>query len=233
MNNIIQKPSPNFGSRDGNPIKYICLHIAAGTLLGTDNWFANPKSQVSSNYGVGYNGEIHQYVNDSNMAWANGVVKSPTAQIVKDNLGVNQNKISLSIENEGYSLDKAPDTQINALVGLIRLLATKYNIPMDRQHIIGHYEIDLIDRPNCPSVDKTIIDKIINKLKNMQKLEITKIEVVGEKTNVSWHRFNDDNQDNNSSGVWEFDGALNNDEVLAKAKTMVDSDIEVLLNLTI
>ncbi len=126
---IIQKPSPNFGSRDGHPIKYIVVHIMAGTLAGTDGWFSRPESQVSSNYGIGLGGEIHQYVADENMAWANGGVQDPTAQIVKDNILINQNKISLSIENEGFDLGKAPEKQLETLISLIQYLCEKYDKP--------------------------------------------------------------------------------------------------------
>ena len=160
--NIIKKFCPNFGSRDGNPIKYICVHISAGTLSSMDNTFANPTSEVSANYGIGLNGEIHQYVDDDKVAWANGGVLNPTAQIVKDNLWVNQNKISLSVENEGYDLGKAPESQLNALVELIRTLATKYGIPLDRTHIIGHREVTT-KKPTCPSFDNTILDKIVQR----------------------------------------------------------------------
>jgi len=132
----------------------------AGTLVGTDDWFSHLSRQFSSNYGIGLNGEVHQYVADENMAWANGGVQNPTAQVVKDNLNVNQNKISLSVECEGYDLCKAPETQLNALVGLIRGLATKYNIPLDRYHIIGHREITT-NKPTCPSSDNQILDKIV------------------------------------------------------------------------
>ena len=128
----------------------------AGTLAGTDAWFSKPESQTSSNYGVGFNGEIHQYVDDNNMAWANGGVKSPTAQIVIDNPNVNQNKISLSIENEGTDLAKAPEAQLVALVELIKSISAKYNIPLDRNHIIGHRELNALGRPNCPSSDNAI-----------------------------------------------------------------------------
>lgn len=162
---IIQKPSPNFDSRAGLVPKYIVLHIMSGTLAGTDNWFSQTVSQVSAHYGVGLNGEVHQYVDESNSAWANGIVKNPTAQIVKDNSTLSQNKISLSIEHEGQDLSTAPDVQLTASVGLIVAMATKWNIPLDRQHILGHYEIDPVDKPNCPAVDKTIIDKIVKRVR--------------------------------------------------------------------
>jgi len=228
---MIKKPSPNFASRDGNPIKYICLHIMQGTLAGTDNWFSSTRSNTSSNYGVGYNGEVHQYVDDDKMAFANGLVNKPSAQIVKDNLNVNQNKISLSIECEGYSLANAPKRQLNALAFLINQLCKKYNLLIDRQHIIGHYEINSVTRPNCPSVDKSIIDKIIKQSKNMEKLVITNVEVKEGKTFVSYHRFSineDGTETDKTSQTWPpFDGELTNEQVLEKAKSMVDAGIEV------
>lgn len=160
--NIIQKPSPNFFSRDNNPIKYICIHISGDTFSSLDNTFLNPNSGVSAHYGIGEDGEIHQYVSDNFGAWANGGVKNPTAQVVKDNIGVNQNKISLSVECSGIDLAKAPETQLNALVGLIRSLATKWVIPLDRYCIIGHREITT-NRPICPSPDNKILDEIVRR----------------------------------------------------------------------
>ncbi len=77
---------------------------------------------------------------------------------------------------------------------------------------------------------------IIKSKKTMQKLEITKIEVVGEKTNVSYHRFDvteDGTVTDKTTGMWEFDGVMNNDEVVEKGKTMVDPGIEVSLNLAV
>lgn len=65
--------SPNYTTgRGGHIIDHITLHIMAGTLAGTDGHFANPVSQVSATYGIGANGEIHQYVRESDTAWADG-----------------------------------------------------------------------------------------------------------------------------------------------------------------
>jgi len=158
---MINKPSPNFSSRNGLTPKYICIHIMQGSLTGTDDWFSRSVSQVSAHYGIGLTGETHQYVDEKMSAWANGRVDNPTAQIVKDNLNVNQNAISLSIEHEGQDLSTAPQAQLNASAQLIKSLCSKWNIPLDRNHILGHYEIYLL-KPNCPSTDKSIIDKLIS-----------------------------------------------------------------------
>ncbi len=156
--NIIQKQSPNFyKGRNGNKPEIIFIHIMDGTLTGTDSWFANPASKASSHYGVGFSGEVHQYVKEEDGAWTQGLVDNPTW---KYRPGVNPNYYGLSIEHEGKDLSKGPDAQINATVSLVRAMAARHNIPIDREHIKGHYEVR-ISKPNCPATDKSIIDRIV------------------------------------------------------------------------
>lgn len=158
--NIIQVPSPNYKTGRGNFVpEVIVLHIMAGSLSGTDSWFSNPVSQVSSHFGVGFNGEVHQYVKGEDTAWGNGIVNLPNYKLYKP--GVNPNLYTVSIEHEGYDLTAAPENQLKATVELIQFLSKTYNIPIDRDHIIGHYQIDLTRKPNCPSVNKGIIDTIV------------------------------------------------------------------------
>lgn len=154
--------SPNFGSRKGYTPKMVVVHIMDGSLLGTDEWFSNPASQVSSHYGVGLDGEIHQYVLEENSAWTEGNVRKPTAKLLIKN--VNPNYYCLSIENEGHDLSFAPNTQMKALTQLIFNLCTKYKLPIDRNHIIGHFEIDGVVKVNCPSPDHSIMDTIVQKV---------------------------------------------------------------------
>jgi N-acetyl-anhydromuramyl-L-alanine amidase AmpD len=58
--NIIWIGTPNFTSPKGYKTIAIVDHIMAGTLAGTDSWFNNPTSKVSSHFGVGKNGEIYK-----------------------------------------------------------------------------------------------------------------------------------------------------------------------------
>lgn len=158
---IINKYTPHFSAgRLGYKPEIIVLHIIEGSQVSCDSWFANPISKVSSNYSVGFTGEIHQYVKDEDAAWAQGTVSNPSFTLYKP--GVNPNVYCLSIEHEGTDLANGPEPQINATVGLIRSLATKWNIPIDRNHIIGHYQIRST-KPNCPATNKSIIDTIIKK----------------------------------------------------------------------
>lgn len=155
--------SPNFYvGRKGYKPKLVVIHIMDGSLLGTDEWFSNINSRVSSHYGVGLDGEIHQYVLEENTAFTEGNVRNPTAKLLIKN--VNPNYYCLSIENEGHDLSLAPEMQLNVLAALIKELCDKHNIPIDRDHIIGHFEIDSVVKVNCPSPDHRIMDIIVEKV---------------------------------------------------------------------
>jgi len=177
------KLSPNFTKgRNGYKPELVVIHVMAGSLAGTDSWFANPKSQVSTHYGIGLQGQVHQYVLEENTAWGNGRVSNPTYSLYKPN--VNPNLYTISIEHEGQDLSKGTPAMIEASAKLVREIATRHNIPIDRDHVIGHYQI-FSSKPNCPSTDKSIIDTIIAKakgadvsLKEQIKLKVKELEVL-------------------------------------------------------
>lgn len=157
--NIIQKGSPNFWSdRKGYKPEAIVIHIMDGTLVGTDSWFANASSQVSAHYGIGKNGEVHQYVDEKAAAWHAGRVDSPAWSLIKPN--VNPNLYTIGIEHEGKADDVWPDAQKQASAAMIRDICTRWGIPIDRNHVIGHYQI-FSQKPNCPATNKAIIDELI------------------------------------------------------------------------
>lgn len=157
--NIIQKPSPNFSQRKYKP-EMIVIHIMVGNMVGTAAHFKDPKSVASAHYGVGLKGEIHQYVKETDKAWHAGVVDRPSFKLYKP--GVNPNDYTIGIECEGKDLSKNPLLQLETVANLIKEIASRWNIPIDREHVIGHYQINLKNRPNCPATDKSVIDKIIS-----------------------------------------------------------------------
>jgi N-acetylmuramoyl-L-alanine amidase len=134
--------------RRGRPAPYrpeaIVIHIMAGSLTGTDSWFASPVSSVSAHYGVGKNGEIHQYVQEEDTAFHAGTVDRPSwAGIKRTTAGqiVNPNFYTLGIEHEGFPDDDWPAAQQAASVAVIAEMAARWGIPLDRQHVIQHHEI--------------------------------------------------------------------------------------------
>jgi N-acetylmuramoyl-L-alanine amidase len=170
MQNIVWKGSPNFwsGRQDHKP-EGIVIHIMAGTLIGTDAWFNNPKSQVSAHYGIGKKGEVHQYVKEEDSAWHAGKVSNQNALLVKPN--INPNLYTIGIEHEGSESDEWTEEMKNASATLIRDICIRWNIPIDRNHIIGHYQITS-KKPNCPAINKNIVDELVALATGQQQADI-------------------------------------------------------------
>jgi N-acetyl-anhydromuramyl-L-alanine amidase AmpD len=147
--------SPYFGYPDGTkgrngrqPIAVV-LHIAEGSLLGCDAWFNSPNNAGSSTqYCIGKRGEIHQYVEETDAAWGNGQVRKPSWRLLIPD--VNPNLYTISIEHEGFTGQPWTEEMYQADVWLIKQICQRWRIPIDRDHIIGHYQIDSVTRARCP-----------------------------------------------------------------------------------
>lgn len=163
-NMVVQAPKPNniqwvgspnhWDGRDGNQVIAICDHIMQGTMESTRGWFNNPDSQVSAHFGVAEDGRIHQYVSLENAAWANGIAENidqgiPWLVSAVANK-VNENNLTVSIEHEGDTGDVMPEAQYQSTLALHRWLIGLYGVPVDRDHIIGHYQISGRQKANCP-----------------------------------------------------------------------------------
>ena len=121
--NIKQYNTTNKQSRSGYVPKFICWHIADGTLNGTLAWEQNPQSQVSSHFILGKNGEVYQMVPLNMAAWTQGGIRNPTHPYVKTHQNINPNLYCVSIECEGYWKDtkgKLTDAQFKSAVELTK-----------------------------------------------------------------------------------------------------------------
>ncbi len=145
--NIIQKPvAPgNFSvGRHGLKPVAIVIHIEDGTEAGTDAWFNDPSSHVSSHYSIAKTGEIHQYVKDRDTAFANGTVVEPTWSPIMQGgeyEHVNPNRVTLSIEHEGKSGETLTESQASSSAWLVERLCAIWGIPLDILHVIPHHAI--------------------------------------------------------------------------------------------
>ena len=157
--NIQQYSTVNKSSRNGYKPMFICWHIADGTYNGTITWERNSSSQVSSHFVLGKNGEVAQLVPLDMAAWTQGGIRNPTHPYVKSHPSVNPNQYCVSIECEGFWKDtkgKLTDAQFNSAVDLTKHIVSEvkklYNvdIPIDREHMIGHCEINTVTRSHCP-----------------------------------------------------------------------------------
>ena len=158
--NVKTEPtSPNRGGYAGQRrVEAVVWHITQGTSPGSRGWLCNPAAQASSNYLIERDGTIYELVPPDEAAWANGAVSSPNAAnpVIAGWLreGVNFNQRTVSIEHEGFTSNNhggslTPE-QVNSTIQLTAWLCQEYQVPPDQLHIIGHYEVDDVNRHYCP-----------------------------------------------------------------------------------
>ena len=145
------------------PVKWdvIVNHITEGYMPGTLNWLENVektsedryKAEVSCHYLVTRKGEVYQLADLDHGTW-HCIRHSPTAKIVRER-SIPPNLYSVGIEHEGLHKDTkgalTPEQYISTL-DLHKFVIEEYErinkdpFPIDRDHIIGHYEVDTVNR---------------------------------------------------------------------------------------
>lgn len=144
--------------RKGRPLGFrpeaIVVHIIVGSLTSADQHFNDPTSVVSAHYGVGKDGEIHQYVQEADTAFHAGIVVRPTWSLIKPN--VNPNLYTVGIEHEGQPSDIWPEAQMCASAALIGDIALRWRIPLNQDHLIMHRQIRATK--TCPGGFIQIVD---------------------------------------------------------------------------
>ncbi|MGV4982190.1 N-acetylmuramoyl-L-alanine amidase [Streptomyces sp. NRAIS3] len=114
----------------GYDIDRVIIHVTQETYTKTLTIFGNPDKQVSAHYLVrSADGHVAQCVHEADIAWHAG--------------NWDYNTRSIGIEHEGW-VDR-PSYFTNALyeqsAKLTAAICAKYDIPKDREHIIGHYQV--------------------------------------------------------------------------------------------
>ncbi|HSX07404.1 MAG TPA: peptidoglycan recognition family protein [Candidatus Saccharimonadales bacterium] len=109
-------------------IKYIYIHDTEGSYDSAISHFQDPHSYVSANYVIrSSDGAITQMVPNSDVSWGIG--------------DWYMNMHGINIEHEGKAAQGATwytEAMYKSSATLVRYLAAKYHIPLDRQHILGH-----------------------------------------------------------------------------------------------
>jgi N-acetylmuramoyl-L-alanine amidase len=147
--------------RGGFRPKAIVIHIIVGSQKSADNSFLNPAHGTSAHFSVGRNGGIHQYVDVEDTAFHAGIVELPTwGGLERDASGriLNPNLYTLGIEHEGQPTDDWPLAMVKGSAWLVRMLADRFDIPLDRNHVIGHREIR--GTKSCPGAKVDLVDLI-------------------------------------------------------------------------
>jgi len=107
----------------------------------------NQKAQASAHYLVTKLGDIYQLVKDEDSSWHAGFANKPNWKLYD---GSNPNYYTIGIEHECLSGGDLTEAQYQASLWLHKHLVKKHNISVDNNHIIGHFNIDSVNRPNCP-----------------------------------------------------------------------------------
>ncbi len=136
-----------------SPIDRIIIHTMVGTAQGAAARFDNPASQVSAHYGVKLDGTLIHWLEETFTAYHAG------------NYVMNQRSIGIEHEDNwnGQPPEPTRTDQLYAMSArLVKDIATFYDIPLDRNHILKHNEVS--DKPTgCP--DALDIDRIIREAK--------------------------------------------------------------------
>ncbi|WP_057939480.1 N-acetylmuramoyl-L-alanine amidase [Algoriphagus resistens] len=119
----------NFSIRKPNYV--IIHHTAQDSLAQTISTFTLPRTQVSSHYVVGRDGEIVQMLNDYLRSWHAG----------KGRWGndTDLNSASIGVELDNNGSEPFTTAQIESLLVLLKRLKWKYGIPT--ANFIGHSDI--------------------------------------------------------------------------------------------
>ena len=112
-------------------IRYIIIHDTEGSYDATISTFQDPTSYVSANYVVrSADGAVTEMVPPSDVSWGAG------------NWYINMHAIN--IENEGFAAQGSTwytKAMYRSDAALVRYLAARYGIPLDRSHILGHEDV--------------------------------------------------------------------------------------------
>lgn len=146
---IARHPTPHFeaGRRGHNP-RGIVVHTNVGSFESTVRWFAVERSAVSSHYLVGLDGRIAQFVDEADTARHAGRVREPTATFLSE-ANPNLYTIGIEFEDQGDPLGvERPDAQYDSGAALIGAIGARWDIRLDREHVVGHREI--FAAKDCP-----------------------------------------------------------------------------------
>ncbi len=129
--------SPNFGERLA-PLRANCLilhYTGMPSAEGALAWLRNPRSEVSSHYFVGEDGEVIQLVAEDKRAWHAGV------GVWKGERDLNSASIGIEIVNPGHDggLPPYPAPQIAAVTALCLDICARRDVKKPR--VLAHSDI--------------------------------------------------------------------------------------------
>jgi hypothetical protein len=130
-------------------IERLVVHITdSPTTAGATSWFRSPANTglTSAHYLVGQDGEVIQMVHDADIAHHAGAAN-------RDSIGIEHvAESAASAARHGRSELRPSDSEYAASAALVAWLCDTYGIPRDRDHILGHSEVEPgTTHAGCPS----------------------------------------------------------------------------------
>ena len=119
------------------PIQLIVIHDIEGSTGFAIQLFQQPGYAASAHYIVSYQGQLTQMVREKDIAWHAG--------------NWDYNTRAIGIEHEGFAWTPGLYTtdEYNASAALAASICSRWGVPMDRTHVIGHNEVP---DPNNPGL---------------------------------------------------------------------------------
>lgn len=139
--NIIWKGSPNHSTQRSTIDRIVIHWFGAGTLESANSRFQVAANQVSAHYGIS-NGTVYQWVREVDTAYHAG--------------DWNMNLRSIGIEHDAKPDQAATDETYRSSAQIVANVARKFNIPLDRTHVIGHKEVKATQCPGTMDLDRII-----------------------------------------------------------------------------
>ncbi|MFF5280831.1 N-acetylmuramoyl-L-alanine amidase [Streptomyces sp. NPDC013171] len=117
----------------GVDIRQIVIHDTEGGYDGSLAALTDPNVPGSAHYLIrASDGLVTQMLETKNLAWHAG--------------NWTHNMHAIGVEHEGYAIKEGSwytPSQYSSSAALVKFLANKYGVPIDREHIIGHDEVAL------------------------------------------------------------------------------------------
>lgn len=133
---IIEKPSPNFGSRNGAEISMLVLHYTGmRTAEEALQRLCDPQAQVSAHYVVEEDGTIYRLVKEQDCAWHAGL------SYWRGHKNVNNISIGIEIVNPGHEFGYRPfpEIQMQAVTLLCKDILARHAI--SDGNVVGHSDV--------------------------------------------------------------------------------------------
>ena len=117
-------------------VNMIVIHDIEGSYSSAVAAFQDPTQAASAHYVISRTGRVAQMVPEKDIAWHAG--------------NWDYNTRAIGIEHEGYvSYNDYTIAEYQASAHLIASICSRWGVPMDRAHVIGHYQVP---DPNNPGL---------------------------------------------------------------------------------